>query len=311
MTRLAILADIHGNWPALEAVIDDMAQFDPDHVIVVGDAVHRAPFNTQVLEYIVKENWSVVRGNNEFYLLNHQTTRAPAGWNESPLVKWLYEQAGGFRSRIAAWPDILSLRYPDGPPVFVMHGSPADITSGFLHADWPDDATLAAQFAARGVCERFVIGGHIHLALDRQVGRRRIFNPGAVGMPFDGIPLASYLLLDSAGDDWTPTFRRVAFDYERVFREYERQRFVERCGYLARLVVEELRIARPLVRAFHLWHKDCCPGKPLSVARVEEFLEVDWWPYMLDEYRLNLDAIPAPPVHTGAQHLVPLGAAAR
>ena len=50
MTRLAVLADIHGNLPALKAVIDDMAQFEVDHVVVAGDSVNWGPFSCEVLE---------------------------------------------------------------------------------------------------------------------------------------------------------------------------------------------------------------------------------------------------------------------
>ena len=67
MTRLAVLADIHGNLPALQAVMVDMAQFQVDPVIVARDAVDWGPFSAQVVECIVKGNWAVVCGNNGLY----------------------------------------------------------------------------------------------------------------------------------------------------------------------------------------------------------------------------------------------------
>ena len=76
MTTLAILADIHGNMPALEAVIQDLRQVAVDHVVVAGDCINWGPFSQEVVERIAREAWAVIRGNNEFYLLDYQTGRA-------------------------------------------------------------------------------------------------------------------------------------------------------------------------------------------------------------------------------------------
>ena len=80
MTRLALLADIHGNLPALEAVIEDMAQFAVDHVVVAGDSVNWGPCSRQVMEIITERAWALIRGNNELYVLDHDTERAPPHW---------------------------------------------------------------------------------------------------------------------------------------------------------------------------------------------------------------------------------------
>ena len=61
MTRLAVLADLHGNLPALEAVLQDLSQFRVDRVIVAGDVVNWGPFSAQVLERVTREGWAVVR----------------------------------------------------------------------------------------------------------------------------------------------------------------------------------------------------------------------------------------------------------
>jgi len=120
MTRLAILSDIHGNLPALEAVLQDLSQFTVDHVIVAGDVIDRGPFSVQVLERVTREGWAVIRGNAEFYLLDYNTPRAPAEWSDPtlfPLHLRLHRQLNGrWLTAIAAWPDTLSLRFPDAPP---------------------------------------------------------------------------------------------------------------------------------------------------------------------------------------------------
>ncbi|HYN87582.1 MAG TPA: metallophosphoesterase, partial [Ardenticatenaceae bacterium] len=128
MTTLAVLADIHGNLPALQAVVEDLAQFDVDHVVVAGDVINWGPFSAQVVEYIVAEGWAVIRGNAEYYLLNYDTPRAPAEWNDPanyPMLPWLHRQlAGRLHTLIAAWPDSITLYFPDAPAARVVHGSP-------------------------------------------------------------------------------------------------------------------------------------------------------------------------------------------
>ena len=71
MTQLAILSDIHGNLPALDAVLNDLAQFKVDQVVVAGDVINWGPFSAQVMERVTREGWPALRGNTEFYLLDY------------------------------------------------------------------------------------------------------------------------------------------------------------------------------------------------------------------------------------------------
>jgi predicted phosphodiesterase len=68
VTRLALLSDIHGNLPALEAVLDDLAPLGIDQVVVAGDVANIGPFSNEVFERIHRERWPVIRGNGEYYL---------------------------------------------------------------------------------------------------------------------------------------------------------------------------------------------------------------------------------------------------
>src|SRR5690348_6158021 len=126
MTKLAILSDIHGNLPALEAIAADFAQCKVDQVVIAGDLINLGPYSADVIDRALESSWSVIRGNHEFYLLDYQTSRAPASRNDPTrwsLLRWSYQQLGEERRRrIATWPDRLSLRFPDGPPVLVAHG---------------------------------------------------------------------------------------------------------------------------------------------------------------------------------------------
>lgn len=285
MTRLAILADIHGNLPALEAVQRDLAQFAVDQVIVAGDVINWGPFSAPVMERVVNEQWAVIRGNNEFYLTEFQTPREPESWRHYTMPPWLKRQlAGRWHTLIAAWPDTLSLRYPDAPPIRVVHGSPRSNTESIYPTT--TQAELAPMVA--DVAERVLISGHTHLPMDRRVADWRLLNPGAVGLPLDGTFPASYMLLEARSHEWHATFRQAPYDLERVFSEFERQNFVEECGVVAQLVIEEFKTGRLVVLPFLNWHAATCPTAPLTADLLPDFARANVWDYTPRGFHINL-----------------------
>src|SRR5574341_833268 len=190
MTKLAVLSDIHGNLAALEAVITDLKNFDVDQVIVAGDVIGLGPSPRQTAEIVIENHWPVIRGNNEYFLLDYKTPRAPAEWDE-PIqfapTAWLDGQFDQrLKTIIASWPDTINLRFKDAPPIQLFHGVPNDPWGSMY---W----TLTDQEIEKLLADvetDFVLCGHTHLPMDRQSGKWRIFNPGSVGVPLDGILLA-------------------------------------------------------------------------------------------------------------------------
>ncbi len=295
MTKLAILADIHGNLPALEAVWDDLSRFDVDHVIVAGDVINMGPFSREVLDYLANRTCAIIRGNHEYYLLDYDTPRAPESWAAmvngrftGPL--WIHHLVGNdWRNQIAGWPDTISLRFPDAPTVRVVHASPGNPWKG-IYPNTPDDE-IAEMLA--DVDESTIVTAHTHLALDRTVDRWHIVNPGSVGHPFDGILSASYLLLESCTDGWQAVHRRVPFDRDRVIRELENQNLIAEHGAFGQLVIEEFRTARPHVGPFMLWRRSCYPNVPVSMDLdfLQEFTDEARWEHTGIAYHVNRDAL--------------------
>ena len=268
MTRIAILADIHGNLPALEAVWRDLEPFAVDQVVVAGDIVNWGPFSLEVLEFLDQRHCTVMRGNNEIYLLDYLSDRAPAAWASYTLPGWLHRQLGdGWRTRIAAWPDTLQLRFPDGPAIRVVHGSPRDHWEGIF----PTSTGAEIEEMLAGVEEPVIIAAHTHLPLDRTAGDRRILNPGSVGIPLDGNPDASYMLLTVTNGEGHAEHRRVPYDRAPLHAEFERQRFIDEHGLVGHFVVEEFRSSSIHVAAFLHWHAACCPEEPHTMELLAEF----------------------------------------
>lgn len=287
MTRLAVLADIHGNLPALEAVIADVAGETLDQVIVAGDLINGGPFSREVLETVFDQGWVAIRGNHEMYLLEHEHPVSDAGARRRLFcsVALLQEQLGeAWRARIAVMPDELTLRFADAPPLRVLHGSPGNPFRSVTRLT--SDAEVRELLA--GVKERCVVSGHYHIPFLRQLEELQIVNPGPVGTPMDGRRDACYALLEGDERGWRVEHRRVAVDYSALFAEFERQDFVQRCGVEGFLIVEQFRQARTLFSPFKRWLAACRPGEAATLALAREFLAGgQLWHFMSPRYQVN------------------------
>ncbi|MCY3834378.1 MAG: metallophosphoesterase family protein [Chloroflexi bacterium] len=284
MTRLAIMADIHGNLPALEAVIDDMAQYAVDHVVVAGDSVNCGPFSREVLEVIHERNWALIRGNNEYYATEYKTPRMPAHWSRFTLPPLLLEQLGAdWLRRIACLPDALSLRFPDAQPLAVFHGLPGNPWRSITPLSTVEEVK---QFLD-DLSENTIICAHSHIPMERHIERWHILNPGSVGIPLDGERSASYMIIDGDHAGWRlSAHRRVPFSNEANFAAFEVQRFAERGGITAVLLMQEFQFARMRLWPYLQWKRRHHADQPDSVALLDEFERLeDSRPYMPPEYR--------------------------
>ncbi|HUS15439.1 MAG TPA: metallophosphoesterase [Chloroflexia bacterium] len=284
MSRIAVLADIHGNLPALEAVAADLAQFQPDAVVVAGDIVSWGPSSLEVLDLVTSHGWAVIRGNHEYYVLDYGTPRARPEWHDPrqfPQLPDLHRQlAGRWLRTIAAWPDTLQLRLADAPPLRIVHGTPASPWAP-MYPDAPAEH-LAALLG--GVEETTVVAAHTHLPMDRVVDRWHLINPGSVGVPLDGIFGAAYAILEGSPAGWQAEIRRIPFDYEALFATFRARQWVERYGVGGRLAVEEFRTARPWIHPFLVWRQRHHPGAPITEELLGEFWTVDPAVYTTSAY---------------------------
>ncbi len=285
MTRIALLADIHGNLPALEAAIDDMQQFAPEHVVVAGDLINWGPFSADVLQIVTEKRWTLIRGNSAYYMINAKPPRRPAHWQHYTLIPWLYDQLTDWRHWLAGLPDDLLLLYPDAPDVHLTHGIPGDCWTGIYSAEHDSDEKVHGWLSGTARAKTLFCG-HTHIPLNRRVGDYHIINPGSVGVPLLGDRVGSYMILDGTADGWQITaHRQLPLDPAPLFPAWEKQQFVERCGAAAVMVIEEMKQARILVHAFNQWMRDQHPDDQPTLHHAEDFLLIDLNPYMSAPYR--------------------------
>jgi putative phosphoesterase len=184
--RVAALCDVHGNLPALEAVLAEVASLEVDRFVCGGDVV-AGPFPRECLERLRAADATFVRGNAD-----RESARAPEGtWEE--IVGRLDPASLEF---LAGWPLTVSL---DG--VLYCHGSPRD-DDEILTRVSPDERFRAAL---DGVAERVVVGGHTHVQFERVIDGIRFVNAGSVGIPYEGKRGAFWALLDGQEVDFRHT----------------------------------------------------------------------------------------------------------
>lgn len=212
---LAALYDIHGNLPALEAVLADIRAAGVDDVVIGGDVVP-GPMPRECLALLRALDMSTlfVRGNGDRSILEARTgdplAYVPPAFRG--VVQWTAEQVSGSDARwMATWPAAVTVHMDPFGPVFLCHATPRNDTELFTRRT-PDEK-LHPVFA--GIGAPLVVCGHTHMQFDRQVGDTRVVNAGSVGMPF-GKPGAYWLLLDHEGVHLRCTEYDLAAAAERV-----------------------------------------------------------------------------------------------
>jgi diadenosine tetraphosphatase ApaH/serine/threonine PP2A family protein phosphatase len=198
---LAVLYDVHGNLPALDAVLAEAHAAGATRWLLGGDyALFGAWPRETVVRLAELRGATWIRGNGERW--TNAPAEAPAPVR--PAARWCAAQLGDAAvARLAALPAQAVL---DG--IRCCHGSPLSDMTGLLPEAAPGEAALLSE-----VHEPLLIAGHTHLPLHRPAAGRddlRLLNPGSVGMPFDGDPRAAFALI---ADDGTVQQRRVAYDH--------------------------------------------------------------------------------------------------
>ncbi len=253
MTRLAVLADIHGNPFALDAVISDLEDQEVDEVIVAGDLVGRGPRGSEVIRRIRDRGWACVRGNHEDYLLSFFHGEIPDAWRVDEEWAASRFMAADLTADDATFLDSLPFTLsPDADPsIEIFHGSPTSHSEG-IGAWTPEDLLHTHLDSIEGDT---LVCAHTHRPLLYTNDTGTIVNVGSVGLPFNGDWRAQYALFTGDPDHWEITFRQVSYDRDAFLRLYETSGFLAEGGVTARLLYQEVRHARPALVPFLKWTK--------------------------------------------------------
>lgn len=204
--KIGLISDIHGNLPALEAVIEDMPTVDS--VVCAGDIVGYNPWPAECVTRVREIADVVVEGNHD------RTVETPHRYEANRMAEAGLEFA---KARLSddqlAWLDGLPRRTTFADDDYLLiHDHPK-------HQDkyvYPEEFETLSRYLAG--FDGLVIG-HTHVQHAATVDRRLIINPGSVGQPRDGDPDAAYAVLDTAAE--SVDTHRVRYDIDRVISRVE------------------------------------------------------------------------------------------
>jgi diadenosine tetraphosphatase ApaH/serine/threonine PP2A family protein phosphatase len=223
--RFAAIADVHGNYLALEAVIADIRTQGVDEIVNLGDMASGPLDARRTMEALMALDAVHVLGNHDRYLIDRPPEKM------GPWDRPAYAQLdAGHLDWLRTLPPTRAYR----ERVFLCHATPESDEVYWLETVLPDGTVRMASLeaiekAARSIAQPLILCGHSHIArAARLADGRLIVNPGSVGSPgyrdvhpfphvvVAGTPDARYAILELATGSWHVTFRHVPYDHDTM-----------------------------------------------------------------------------------------------
>jgi len=229
---VAAIYDIHGNLPALEAVLEDIRRAEVDYVVVGGD-VFPGPMPRETLASLLNFDISMqfIQGNGDRIVLAQmrgaESVEVPEQFRET--IRWNARQLhSDYEQLLAGWSQTLRVEIDGLGEVLFCHATPRNDTEIFTRLTAEDRLIPIFEESDASL----VICGHTHMQFDRMIGKVRVVNAGSVGMPF-GEPGAYWLLL---GPD--VQLRHTAYDLTKAAERIQDTSYPQAQDFAARNVLQ-------------------------------------------------------------------------
>ena len=203
MKRIAVDSDVHGNAPALAAVLAEIEREQPDLVVSCGDLTW-GPLPEETYQLARGLDARFVRGNADRAVLEEVSETEKEQWMQARHTDEMRAFLAGFDEHVVLDVDGLGA-------VRFCHGSPRTDEECVT----PETPEERVREFSQGVEERVIVTGHVHIQFDREVAGIRSVNSGSVGLPYEGRPGAYWAML---GPD--VELRRTGYDVEETIERY-------------------------------------------------------------------------------------------
>lgn len=226
--KMAFISDIHGNAIALDAVLNDLHQKEVDKIYVLGDICYRGPEPKRSLELVKSLHTEVIKGNADEWVVR--------GVREGEVPDKVLEMMNKERQWTVGKLDQADIDYlaglqtqlnldVDGIGISAFHATPASLFEIVLPS--ADDETIESSLM-KSTEANIYIYAHIHRPYIRSIDGKVVMNIGSVGLPFDGLPKASYGLVEIENGNMRTSIERVSYDIEKVIQLYEKENYPNR-----------------------------------------------------------------------------------
>jgi putative phosphoesterase len=212
--KILVLSDIHGNYPALAAIENEVRPLGCAHVLNAGDSTVYTPFPNETIDWLRANRVYSIRGNTDdkvIRLLKGKDFKKPSKPDKRIMYTSTAAALTAENRRFLLGLKKKKLLSLGKTAIGLFHGSPAD-----------HDEQLR-ELAALTAC-RVVVVGHSHSPFHRCVQGVHFINPGSAGRMFDGNPAASYALLELDRGRIEVSLHRCAYDVEAVVRALAQHR---------------------------------------------------------------------------------------
>ena len=219
--RLALVSDIHGNLPALEAVVEDIRRRGADQIVCLGDNVSGPLLPRETAQYLMSTGWTVLAGNHERQVLSFDSHGSGAS------DRYAYSQ---LTAPEIDWMRSLKPHVLLSPTIFLCHGTPSSDCEHFLET--PRAGSLVVASSADIACRLGHVGselvacGHSHVPRSvRMPTGQLLVNPGSVGLQAYtddqpefyamelGTPDAHYAIVERVSTGWLSAHYAVQYDH--------------------------------------------------------------------------------------------------
>lgn len=228
--RVALIADVHGNSVALDAVIADLARTEPDEIVFLGDAAANGFDPHGAVQRLRRLGCRMVRGNTDADVLDTPAFYFPPRRDELPeparrvleISLWGHGQLDhDDRALLRSSASTITVDLPGGRQMMCFHGSPRSSTDVISATTAEHDLHRMFQRSTAAL----LAGGHTHVPLLRRSANTAVINPGSVGLPFAGygtagtvavLPSAQYAVVEADNRRVEIGFREVPLDVPEI-----------------------------------------------------------------------------------------------
>lgn len=208
---IAIVSDIHGNYPALKAVLEEISTYPVERIISLGDVAGYYCYINECINLCREYDIINILGNHDYYLISGNG--CPRSYSANVCLKY---QMDSISKENRKWLED-SITLYDEKSISLRHGGWADPLDEYLY-DFSFDMI-------KGYNQRIFGSGHTHIQKLVESEWKIYFNPGSVGQPRDYDARAAYALIN---DDGSVTLKRCAYPIEETIEEMRRRGFQER-----------------------------------------------------------------------------------
>ncbi len=224
--KILVISDIHGNYTALQKVIEKARKWDA--VWVLGDLVDYGPEPHLVIDTIRELNPDVIVSGNHDYAVgygvdcgcSYKTHELSVYTRKNISYRLLSKEQIKWLASLPLYKEISI----EEKIFYLVHGSPNNPLYGYLdpNLNIPDIRKhLCSYKTNKPVDADYILVGHTHIPWKYNIDNKVIVNPGSVGQPRDGVPKASYMILDT--EKFETKIFRVSYDKEEVLRKLKEQ----------------------------------------------------------------------------------------